>query len=161
MWTPLLVIITFLCLCEKRLPPLLRFFKLRLPLHFVVLAPWIHGYFPLWEWNVRNGGNYIVDFVVGSGRHCWSLSVVVSVHSAVLMWLILVYNKDMRWCSINRQKNSHKTEIYCVNTRSQTQDTPFMHFIPSSMYLRMIYLPLWSPRSISIEFKTRLSLHRS
>jgi hypothetical protein len=34
---------------------------------------------------VRNGGNYIVDFVVDSGRHCWSLAVVVSVHSAVLM----------------------------------------------------------------------------
>lgn len=35
---------------------------------------------------MRNGGNYIVDFVVGSGRHCWSLAVVVvSVHSAVLM----------------------------------------------------------------------------
>jgi len=38
MWTPLLVIITFLCLREERLPPLLRFFKLRLPLHFAVLV---------------------------------------------------------------------------------------------------------------------------
>ena len=85
MWTPLLVIITFLCLGKKRLPPLLRFFKLRLPLHFAVLVPWIHGYFPLWEWNVRNGGNYIVDSVVGSGRHCWSLAVVIFVHSAVFM----------------------------------------------------------------------------
>jgi len=85
MWTPLLVIITFLCLGEKRLPPLLRVFKLHLPLHFAVLVPWIHGYFPVWNWNVRNGWKYIVDFVVGSGRHCWSLTVVVSVHSAVVM----------------------------------------------------------------------------
>jgi len=50
-------------------------------------------------------------------------------------------------------KNSYKTEIYCVNTRGQTQHRPFMRFISSCMYLRMIYLPLWSLRCIYIKFK--------
>jgi hypothetical protein len=71
---------------------------------------------------VRSWGNCIVDFVVSSGRHCWSLTVVVPVHSAVLTQFILTAT-EIGDDATSVDTNWHKTEFRCLNTSAVKHNT--------------------------------------